>query len=276
MPEHQPPVELPEGYLEFFVELESWQNEESIRLKKHYTPAKLDLGKLLARGSRPLLQQVEWEMDAGSFKNAYADLLDFLKKRRPYSALSTDKIKAGLDSLDFVSLCRAFLQGDDDPLIKSADQLNIPLDFFLFTLDHTLRPFLRILAEPYAVDIASEGFTWAFPTICPVCGGKSHISRLAAENGQRFMFCDRCFTEWKVRYLYCVYCGHDHPGDINCLTVEGDAAYRVYVCENCKGYLKTYDERLSGRPTDLFIANMETIYLDMLAAERGYNNHDAD
>ena len=276
MPEHQPPVELPEGYLEFFVQLESWQNEELIRLKRHYHPRTLDLGKLLAREKRPLLQQVEWELDADSFKNLYGNLLDFLEKRRPNSVANPGKIKADLERLDFVALSRDFIQGNDDALLKSASQLKVPLDYFLFTLDHALRPFLRILAEPYAADLSSEGFSWAFPTICPICGGKSHISRLAAENGQRFMFCDRCFSEWKVRYLYCVYCGHDQPGDISCLTVEGDAAYRVYVCEKCKGYLKTYDERISGRSTDLFVANMETIYLDMLAAERGYNNHDAD
>jgi len=40
--------------------------------------------------------------------------------------------------------------------------------------------------------------------------------------------------------------------------------------------LKTYDERGLGRPTDLFIANVETIYLDILAQEKGYTNHDED
>jgi molybdopterin-guanine dinucleotide biosynthesis protein B len=50
--------------------------------------------------------------------------------------------------------------------------------------------------------------------------------------------------------------------------------YRVYVCQQCHGYLKTYDERTSGQPVDMYIANISTIYLDMLAQEQGYTNHD--
>ena len=90
------------------------------------------------------------------------------------------------------------------------------------------------------------------------------------------MFCDRCFTEWPVRYLYCVHCGNDQAKDIYYLNVESDDAYRLFLCNKCKGYLKTYDERGLGKPTDLFIANVETIYLDILAQEKGYSNHDED
>jgi len=162
MPEHQPPVELPEGYLEFFVQLESWQNEELIRLKRHYHPRTLDLGKLLAREKRPLLQQVEWELDADSFKNLYGNLLDFLEKRRPNSVANPGKIKADLERLDFVALSRDFIQGNDDALLKSASQLKVPLDYFLFTLDHALRP----LAGPsplFALSAVASHISAAWP-----------------------------------------------------------------------------------------------------------------
>ena len=37
------PVDLPEGYLDFYKNLESWQNQQQITLKQAYTPAAIDV-----------------------------------------------------------------------------------------------------------------------------------------------------------------------------------------------------------------------------------------
>jgi FdhE protein len=79
----------------------------------------------------------------------------------------------------------------------------------------------------------------------------------------------------KPQHLLCPL-RNDEPNTINYISVEDDPAYQIYTCDKCKGYLKTYDERTTGKTTDLFIANIETIYLDLLAQEKGYVNHDAD
>ncbi len=270
----QTPVELPEGYVEFFKSLENWQNQESIRLKKTFNFEKTDLLRLLSSNRKPLMDQGRIELDEAFFKDSYHRFLIFLKDARSDVRGKIDTIINNLDSLNFSLLLQPGLQLDMARVIEAAESNAFPQELFIFTLDHTLRPFLRVVAEPYQADLMDERFYWPFPNICPICGAKSSFSRLQSEDGQRLMFCEHCFAEWKVQYLACVYCGHDTPGDINYLKVDEDESYRVYVCEKCKGYLKTYDERSAGMATDLFIANIQTVYLDMLAQDRGYTTHD--
>ncbi|MEQ8173563.1 MAG: formate dehydrogenase accessory protein FdhE [Syntrophomonadaceae bacterium] len=271
----QLPVELPEGYVEFFKSLENWQNEESLRLKKKFSPDKKDLFRLLNNSRKPLLEQFKPQIDLILFKDSYQRFLSFLKQERKDVESKIDKLINNQNTIDFERVIKPGPVIDLASAAQLSDSLVFPQELFIFTLDHTLRPYLRVMAEPYYEDLGDERFSWQFPNICPICGAKSSFSRLQPEDGQRLMFCDHCFAEWKVQYLACVYCGHDTPGEINYLKVDDDMAYRVYVCEKCKGYLKTYDERSAGTPTDLFIANIETVYLDMLAQDRGYTTHDS-
>jgi len=273
----QVPVSLPEGYVEFYKNLETWQNKQQFKLKKAYTPVKLDATKILAESNNPIIGSVEFELDGGLYKEVYKELLVLIKEYRSETAAALDKILDNIDQLDFSFLPIKLLEEDQKYFSELSARLEISNELLIFTIDHSLRPFLRLWAEPYYSAIAEDDFrSWNFATICPFCGTKSHISRLRATDGRRFMFCDRCFTEWETRNLYCVYCGNDNPDTIQYLAVENDTAYQVYTCEECKGYLKTFDERPKGMKTDLFIANVETIYLDILAQEKGYTNHDND
>lgn len=271
-----PPAPLPEGYLEFFENLESWQNEQTIRLRQKVVHSKQDLLARLKEQKKPLLSQINPHIDGDLLQSLLESFLAFLETARPSMNESIQQLRSNLRMLDFDNLVKAFLKPKESELIAVAEQLNISDNFFIFALDHSLRPVLRLIAECYQENLASPGFHWEIPTICPICGAKSHFSRLRQDDGQRMMFCDRCFSEWQTRYLYCVHCGCDHPNDISYLSVEGQDAYRVYICKKCHGYLKTYDERTSGRPVDMYLANMGTIYLDMLAQEQGYTNHDDD
>ena len=274
MLKHNPPVELPEGYIDFFKALESWQNEEVIKHRRLYAPAKHDLNQIIVSSKKPLLTQVKPQIDSSILKDLYTRLLDFMLGQRPEIQEAINKITNQIEQMDFDKISESFAQLDTEYFEKLAAAMNVSYDLLFFTIDHAIRPLLRIFAEPYRQDLSSDLFYWDFPAICPVCGSKSHICRLNTGNGQRFMFCDRCFTEWPVRYLYCVYCGNDQAKDIYYLNIENDDAYQLFLCNKCKGYLKTYDERGLGKPTDLFVANVETIYLDILAQEKGYTNHD--
>jgi len=272
--DRQPPAELPEGYVDFYKQLESWQNEQTIKLRKTFIHHTQDIEPLLNSRKKPLLMQVRHYIDEKDFNQVYRALIAFLYEARPNTALYLDSIMRGIDAFSFEQIIESLIKLDDKYLQIMATQLNISEEFLYFTLDHSLRPFLRLIAEHYTDALKSETLDWEFYTICPVCGAKSHISRLRSEDGQRLMFCDRCFSEWPSRFLFCVHCGADKPGSLSFIKIEGDDAYQLFVCEKCKGYLKTYDERVGGKSVDLFIANVETVYLDMLAQERGYTNHD--
>lgn len=271
------PINLPEGYVDFYKNLENWQNEQQIKIKKSSSLSKIDVLKLLVNTNKPIIQAVDFPLDADQFKNVYHSFLLMLKDNRPEIADVLDKLSAGYEQLDFDLLPVKLLEADQQFFSKLSARLDIPTELLIFTIDHSLRPFLRVWAEPNYSRIAEDEFkSWNFANTCPFCGSKSHFSRLRAKDGRRFMFCDHCFTEWETRNIYCIHCGNNNPDTIQYLTVEDDLAYQIYTCEECKGYLKTFDERHRGDQTDLFIANIETVYLDILAQEKGYKTHDND
>lgn len=277
MKKRQVPVSLPDGYVDFYKTLETWQNEQQIKLKKDYTPADIDILNTLSNTKRPLMQSTDFALDSDQFKELYMDLLQFLKTHRPEINGVIDKITANLDQFDFNLIPVRLLEEDQNYFSQLSDSSDIPVELLIFTVDHALRPLIRMWAAPYQGTIAEAGFNvWDIATQCPFCGAKSHFCRIRAADGRRYMFCDRCFTEWETRNVYCVHCGADNPHSIQYFSVEDDMAYQVYTCDECKGYIKTFDERQKGNKTDLFIANIETVYLDMLAQEKGYTSHDND
>lgn len=273
----QTPVALPEGYVDFYTNLENWQNEQEIKLKKNYSPENIEVRKLLVNSQKDLMKHHRFKIDPQQLKDTYLALVDFLESNRPITTEAIDSLRKAAKQMDFGNIAAVLLDNDPSYFIEMAEELGLANELLIFTVDHALRPYLRMLAQPYYNQISQDeiGF-WSQAAFCPFCGSKSHFSRLREEDGKRFMFCDRCFTEWESRSIYCIHCGNDEPNTINYISVEDDSAYQIYTCEKCKGYLKTYDERQTGKTTDLFIANIETIYLDMLAQEKGYVNHDAD
>lgn len=272
------PVELPSGYVEFFSNLESWQNEQQIRLQAAVNTEKAEEPlRKISKHRRPLISITGLDVDPLKYRQVLADLLVFLIEERPDIKTALENMQKQAPDWDYPALIAHLMGQDVDYFHDMAQSMSISPELLIFILDHALRPFLRLYAAQYQTDILEHTYNnWDLPTICPVCGSKSHFSRLRAEDGRRFMFCDRCFAEWEIPYLICVHCGADEPGKINYITVENDASNQLYTCENCRGYLKTYDERPTGMPTDLFLANIKTIYLDMLAGEKGYSNHNAD
>ncbi len=270
------PVELPEGYLDFYKELETWQNEQQIKLQKTCSYEIMDdILPLLAEQKKPLIILGKFIVDPVQYRPIFKDLLAFMGESRPELKKAMDSLLQDSEQLDYQQLIKDLLNSRYEPFVMLAKTYGLSAELMVFLFEHALRPFLRIYAAPYQGQLQEDTFQyWDFPSLCPVCGSKSHFSRLRPIDNRRFMFCDRCFIEWEAKYLQCVHCGNDTPGTIKYLSIENDDVHQLYTCEKCKGYLKTYDEKQGGGSTDLFIANIETIYLDLLAQEKGYTNHD--
>jgi FdhE protein len=104
---------------------------------------------------------------------------------------------------------------------------------------------------------------------CPTCGSLPVMAQLVpTDRGrQRLLFCVCCKTRWKYKRIGCPYCGNDASDRLGILHVEGEDALRIDVCEECKGYVKTYANQ--GEEA-LFFADWTTLHLDVLARERGF------
>ncbi|WP_238473279.1 formate dehydrogenase accessory protein FdhE [Desulforamulus profundi] len=99
------------------------------------------------------------------------------------------------------------------------------------------------------------------------------MAKLAGKEGYRKLYCGRCETEWRYRRLGCPYCKDENASQASFITMEDSKQYRIYLCERCKSYLKTIDERVCGE-VDLFCEDLATVELDQLAQAEGYRRGD--
>ena len=132
--------------------------------------------------------------------------------------------------------------------------------------------FGRTLATPFVVhaaaSLAPEGDTEG---TCPICASPPGLARLD-EEGRRELICSLCETRWSFGRLECPFCRTTAPASAAVLTVEGDEARRIEVCDGCKRYLKTVDQRNlpEGGRVLPFVEETITLPLDLLAEREGY------
>ncbi len=174
-----------------------------------------------------------------------------------YAALPTDKINREL----FVA--KVFTPGEN--LLNCLPE-DISPETFGFLLRHAAKPFMRKLGE---ITAGLYNFEEWLRGTCPLCGGRPSLSLLEKEKGRRYLYCGLCEIKWRFQRLGCPYCQKEES---QFFVIEGEEKYRVYYCENCRGYLKTIDERKAAGEINLFWEDIRTVYLDMLALREGYVN----
>jgi FdhE protein len=138
-------------------------------------------------------------------------------------------------------------------------------DLHRFVLTNTWRPFLW----PYAAALAPlvEDEQW-YRERCPVCGGKPDLAALV-KGGERWLLCSRCDTEWLYQRIGCPFCGNTDHRKLAYYTGD-DTTYRLYVCEACRRYLKTVDQRERWQRLPLPVERVLTVGMDLAAVEAGY------
>jgi FdhE protein len=135
-----------------------------------------------------------------------------------------------------------------------------------FVLTEALRPHLRAAAAALATVLAG-----APPApCCPACGGAPDLAALDAEAGARRLLCARCDTEWPWQRLGCPYCRNENAESLGYFQPGGPSAYRLYVCDRCRQYLKTVDQRETWQHRPLPVERVATSDLDLAALEWGY------
>jgi formate dehydrogenase accessory protein FdhE len=107
---------------------------------------------------------------------------------------------------------------------------------------------------------------------CPACGSSPSIARLRRADGRRLLTCGLCGNEWEAVRLACACCGTLERTHLGILRL-GDADARwVETCDDCKGYIKTVDERKLPEGDMVFpvVEETATLHLDLLAEREGY------
>ncbi|MGB7061022.1 MAG: formate dehydrogenase accessory protein FdhE [Candidatus Zixiibacteriota bacterium] len=209
----------------------------------------------------------------GEFLN---DLLSLLKANEFFSREEVDKLVAGRDKIDPVELVQPVINRDLPSFKAYSDRLGVEADLVSFVGLNLSQAVAELFAEKVRHKVDQE--TW-LKGDCPVCGSHPAIERLMRDDGKRMLRCSLCGTEWYFKRIMCPFCGNEDHDSLRYFFVEEDSAteknaFRVDVCDKCKIYIKTLDERKlpETEKPDLYLENLNTIYLDILAQKDGYES----
>jgi len=148
--------------------------------------------------------------------------------------------------------------------VQKDDQEEVTLT--QMSVDLALKPYLEWAAEQVLPYVDQQLWRRGY---CPICGGAPDFATLDAEVGTRYLLCSRCNSQWLYRRLGCPFCETtDHTKLIYYPSEDG--VYRLYVCQECRRYLKTMDLRQVGRTVLLPVERVTTVAMDAAARQEGY------
>jgi FdhE protein len=102
---------------------------------------------------------------------------------------------------------------------------------------------------------------------CPTCGSAPAMAQLIGVDPARLrlLVCGCCGTRWRYRRTICPFCEADAQR-LAVVAVEDERRLRIDFCESCRGYLKAY---VGEGEEALFLSDWTSLYLDVVAADRG-------
>jgi FdhE protein len=116
-----------------------------------------------------------------------------------------------------------------------------------------------------------EGFAWQ-RGYCPTCGSWPLLGEYRGLDQTRFLRCGLCAASWEAARLYCPFCSTRDHEHLSYLQVEGEeTSYKAATCYQCQGYVKMLSTLTALPPLALLVADVATLHLDLIAAERGFS-----
>lgn len=239
--------------------------EARARLEEQASDPSLDTEQARARlaAGQPVLSAPALALDWQRFGKLAREICDIVGRSQQIPADACSAL-AELSAAGWTELAREYLACSQHRLLSDSAAPFANLQEFV--VNNALHPFLSRQANQARTLVASMAWERAF---CPVCGGTADFAALEKDGGARRLLCSRCDCEWSFDRSICSYCGTDrHVGYFP----VGQGAYRLYVCEGCKHYLKTIDLRELARDVDLPAERVLTLGLDVAAVNAGYSN----
>jgi len=244
--------------------------EEQIRMipSLNVTPAEIreDLRKLQIKEGFPLINKEDFTLDIPSSAMLFDSLCQIGKN-------TTDKMNEDIQNIE-----QAVTDGKlhlDDLLIrhfdktyhdKIAEELKIDKAILQFLIHMSIQPSINANVEKLKDQVDLKNWLKGY---CPICGSLPKMSALKGE-GQRYFLCSFCNFEWSSKRLRCPFCDNSDQEKLRYFYAEGQEAYRVDLCEQCKQYIKTVDARKLDYEPDLNLEDIATIHLDIVATDKGF------
>lgn len=219
----------------------------------------------------PLLAEEELDLDLPGIRRFFASLCLWAGEQHEL-ADDANRLREALsrDTLTADDLLAAALSDDQEALAAIAARLSVapllPQTLAGFTASAALMETARELTKL----LAGSSIEWLHAS-CPICGGRPLLSELQGSAGQRVLRCATCGGGWNFPRTRCAHCGTLDTKHLHYLAAEGqEEKYRVDLCDNCHGFLKS-TTAFAPTPTELLtIEDAALLHLEEAARERGY------
>ena len=210
------------------------------------------------------------------------ELSTLIKKRGPLIAKNIKKIEDHLlkDDHIFFSLSQNYLLHNWLPLQDFIQTYDLDHNLLFFLIKNSIKPFIESMAE--RVSPTCDFSSWS-KAVCPICGSlpslaflkpsKFNGNGLITKGKQKGLSCSLCNHTWQFSRLKCPFCLTDKQNALGYFYLDsGEKGYRVDICNECRCYIKTIDfEYCSVSEELLFLEDIHTISLDLLAEKEGYH-----
>lgn len=211
----------------------------------------------------PLVKWDALSIDWGAFKKLFRAAAGVVLEHSESSGAGLEAIASQDQVLQ--EAAKTWYEGLD--LKPLAEQCGVDGEALAVATHCAMKPFLTAQAQAL-IDLVPQD-QWR-RAICPICGGSPDFAYLDKERGARWLVCSRCDTEWLFQRLECPYCGN--TGQEKLKYYADDAGlYRLYVCLQCKTYLKAVDLRKTDADVLMPLERVMTIDMDRQGREEGYS-----
>ncbi len=231
-----------------------------------------ELEKRIAQ-SQHLIDLKNLKIDNKWLERLFKNYLLILEKYKKENGEIAKKLDQGFKQqiLDLETLAKKVFHFDSVYLETLAKKMNLKIEDLAFLGLQLINPVFELYAEKLIGKIETDKWSRGY---CPVCGSPPVMAYLRKDDGKRILWCQFCGTKWSFLRLKCPFCSNEDQKTLKYFFTEENNSYRVYLCEKCKKYIKTIDQRKmkKGEKLDLGWKNIETLALDFLAQKEGYSS----
>jgi FdhE protein len=220
-------------------------------------------------GGVPLLRGETLAIDVPAFARRWVHVCNAVQRHQEGTTAPAlaDALKRG--ALDPRQLVDELLAGRPEAIHARADGLGLDAGLTATVLRLTLFPVLSSVNSALA-SVRADGL-WERGH-CPTCGSWPLLGEFRGLEQARFLRCGCCAADWPFPRLRCLFCGNSDHRQLGYFHVENEEnKYRAGTCESCRGYVKNISTLSAFSPPRLLVADLATMHLDLLAAERGFS-----
>ncbi|MFW6369066.1 MAG: formate dehydrogenase accessory protein FdhE [Myxococcota bacterium] len=237
-------------------------------------PSSLNGSAQLPRGERRLRQE-EVSLDSSILTRLAAALVEAVPEGSEQVGISALGKAVEDDDELLGKIARAAMPGGDArDLAAAASKLDLPAEALLLVGRLLASPFAweARLARGEVLEIDARNEEPRQACRCPSCGSLPMLAVLGQEDGARRLHCSLCGDAWLAPRLACPACGNQDHEKLGTLCVDESDPRWAEVCDACRRYIKTVDEKRLGGVDALLprVEDVRSMYLDMIAEEEGY------